>query len=226
MNQEPDTDAAAPLVEVSPAEATAAAFDALGSEYERAFHGVAGLDAAVDRLLGTLGPGSRVLDVGSGTGRPVAARLAAAGHRVTGLDVSPRMVELARAQVPEASFELADVRTWPCPARSWDAICAFFSLLTMPRHELDATLARLAAWLVPGGRLALATVPADVDGVAITFLGQPVTASSYPVATLLERLRSVGVEIESWHEDTFRPDHPGATEEPHLFVGGRRPCEH
>lgn len=217
-------DPAAPLPDVEPPHATVRAFDALGLEYERAFRDLPALDAALGRLVAALPPGSRVLDVGAGTGRPVAERLAAAGHRVVGIDVSPVMVDIARAQVPQARFELADVRTYPSPARSWDAVCAVFSLLTMPRPDLDATVARLAAWLVPGGRLLLATVPADVDGVDIAFLGQPVCAYSYAADTVLEQLRGCGLEIDRHEVSTFRPDVPGAPPEEHLFVEARAPA--
>lgn len=48
----------------------AAAFDALGAEYERAFAASAAHRESLERLLADLSPGSRVLDVGSGTGRP------------------------------------------------------------------------------------------------------------------------------------------------------------
>ena len=104
-------DPAAPLPDVEPPDATVRAFDALGLEYERAFRDLPGLHAALGRLLDVLPPESRVLDVGSGTGRPVAERLAAAGHRVLGIDVSPVMVDIARGQAPQARFEQADVRT-------------------------------------------------------------------------------------------------------------------
>lgn len=218
----PPHDPSVPLTDVTSADATVAAFDNLGLDYEWAFRALPALDSAVERLDVALPHGATVLDVGSGTGRPVAERLAAAGHRVTGIDVSPRMVEIAREQVPGATFEVADARTWPSPAASWDAVCAFFSLLTMPRPELDATLARMAAWLVPGGRLSLATVPVDADGIDIPFLGQPVRAYSYDAETVLDRIRAIGLAVDHHQVTTFQPDFPGAAPEPHLFVEAHR----
>ncbi|TCK24578.1 class I SAM-dependent methyltransferase [Pseudonocardia endophytica] len=215
-------DPSAPLTDVTPADATVAAFDTLGLDYERAFRDLPALDSAVERLDATLPRGAAVLDVGSGTGRPVAERLTAAGHRVTGIDVSPRMVEIAREQVPGATFEVADVRTWASPAASWDAVCAYFSVLTMPRPELDATLARITAWLVPGGRLSLATVPVDADGLDVPFLGQPVRAYSYDAETFVDRVRATGLVVDGHEVSTFRPDFPGATPEPHLFLEAHR----
>ena len=74
-------------------------FDVLGKDYETAFEGCTAQREEIEWLL----------DVGSGTGRPTAELLTAAGHEVTGVNVSPRMVEIARTQVPGARFELADV---------------------------------------------------------------------------------------------------------------------
>src|SRR3954449_12678560 len=76
-------------------------FDALGLDYEKAFAGSEAHRASLEWLLGHRAPGSRVLDVGSGTGRPPAATLTGAGHTVLGVDVSPVMTELAARQVPE-----------------------------------------------------------------------------------------------------------------------------
>ena len=75
-------------------------FDAIGTGYEDAFGRPPVVDRAVQELLRRLPPGARVLDVGSGTGKPVAADLTAAGHAVTGLDVSSTMIEIARDEQP------------------------------------------------------------------------------------------------------------------------------
>lgn len=91
----------------------AAVFDALGGEYEKAFASSAAHRASLAWLLERLSPGSTVLDVGSGTGRPTAATLAGAGHKVLGVDVSSVMVEIASRQVPGAEFRCEDIRRMP-----------------------------------------------------------------------------------------------------------------
>ena len=58
---------------------------------------------AVEQLLNQLPSGARVLDVGCGTGIPTARQLVAAGWEVTGIDISPVMLDLARRNVPEAT---------------------------------------------------------------------------------------------------------------------------
>jgi methylase of polypeptide subunit release factors len=55
-------------------------------------------------LLNQLPSAARVLDIGCGTGIPTARQLVAAGCEVTGLDISPVMLDLARRNVPEATY--------------------------------------------------------------------------------------------------------------------------
>ena len=198
-------------------------FDALGKDYETAFAGLTAQRDELDWLVTQLSAGARVLDVGCGTGRPTAEALAAAGLDVTGVDVSPRMVDIARTQVPGARFEVADLRTLTYPAGSWDAVVAFFPLLQLTRVEIDAALAKFADWLAPGGILLLATVPADVEDFDIEFMGKPVTVSSYPQEVYRERLTGLGLQVVREQIIEFQPNHPGAQPEHDLFMAARKP---
>lgn len=198
-------------------------FDAIGAGYEDAFGRPPVVDRAVRMLLQRLPPGARVLDIGSGTGRPVASQLTAAGHRVTGLDVSPVMVELARAQVPDAEFVHVDVRDWSSPDAGWDAVCAFFPFLQMSRADTAEVLGRVAGWLVPGGWLMLVTVPLDGESLRGEFLGHPVEITSFTPDALAALVGSVGLVVEATEVETFQPDQPDAPAEDHVLVVARRP---
>jgi SAM-dependent methyltransferase len=196
----------------------AAVFDALGLTYEKAFAHSEAHRASLEWLLGRLAPGSRVLDVGSGTGRPTASTLADAGHEVLGVDVSPVMVDLATRQVPGASFRNADIREVPLEEGSFDAVCVYFSLLQMDRADQAEVLTRLAGAVRPGGSLVLATVPADVEDFAIEFMGRPVRATSFAAEDVVAVARAAGLALESEQHVDFTPDHPDGDTEPHLFL--------
>ncbi|GAA0592709.1 class I SAM-dependent methyltransferase [Streptomyces crystallinus] len=193
-------------------------FDALGIAYEEAFAASAAHHASLRWLLDELAPGSRVLDVGSGTGRPTAQALCAAGHDVLGIDVSPVMVEIATRQVPEAEFRCADIRTTPLQDASFDAVCVYFSLLQMTRKEQTDLVTRLARALKPGGRMALATVPVDVEGVETLFMDQPVRATSFAHHDFVTMVTAAGLTVTSEQSQMFPPARPDATPEPHLFL--------
>ncbi|WP_116209552.1 methyltransferase domain-containing protein [Streptomyces olivoreticuli] len=198
-------------------------FDVLGKTYEDTYAHLPEQLAAIDWLLARLPARAKMMDIGSGTGRPTADLIAAQGHQVTGYDVSQTMVDLARTQVPGARFELADVRELPETPGQWDAITAFFPLLQMPRADLDATLARIADWLAPGGLFVLATVPFDAEDEEIQWMGQTVRCTSYPSETFGRLLRTAGLDIAHEQLSVFHPDFPGMGPEEHLFVYATKP---
>jgi SAM-dependent methyltransferase len=95
----------------------------------------------------------RVLEVGGGPGE-LAARIAAEpGCRVTMLDISPRMVELARERGVDA--QVGDVQQLPFADGSFDCAVAAWMLFHVP--DLGRGLAELARVLRPGGRLVAVT---------------------------------------------------------------------
>ncbi|TRV78102.1 class I SAM-dependent methyltransferase [Streptomyces sp. 130] len=196
-------------------------FDALGIEYEAAFAASATHRASLERLLGVLPPHGRVLDVGSGTGRPTARTLVDAGHEVLGVDVSPVMVDIASRQVPEAEFRCADIRTLPLEDGSFDAVCLYFALLQMPREDQGDVLRLAARVLRPGGHLAVATVPLDVEGVSGTFMGQPVEVTSFGEDAFAALVRDAGFDVLSRESTMFVPAVPAAVPEPQMFLLSR-----
>lgn len=197
-------------------------FDALGERYEEVFGQVPGQIEALDWLTARLPASARVLDVGSGTGRPTAETLVRAGCDVTGIDVSAAMVALARAKVPGARFEQADVRTYTPPPGGFDAVCSFFPLLVMDQPDVAAALDRMASWTAPGGYFVMATVPGDIRGLDIEWMGHAVTVSSLSTEDHLARLADRGLEVLHHHTATFRPADDLAGPEEHLFCYARR----
>ncbi|NIK60023.1 class I SAM-dependent methyltransferase [Kribbella shirazensis] len=97
----------------------------------------------IEELTGRLGPGSRVINVGYGTGVPVTRPLSTAGHRVTGVDISEVQISRARELVPGAEFVNADVMSLDFLLGSFDAIVSLYALVHLP-DEQPQLLARIA----------------------------------------------------------------------------------
>ena len=111
-------------------------------------------DRLIEPLLDAagVGAGGRVVDVGCGPGH-AAARAAARGARVVGVDGSAEMVSHAAATVPHVLFCRADGRHLPLPASSVDAVVGNFVIFHIGEPEL--AIAEFGRVLAPGGRVAL-----------------------------------------------------------------------
>ena len=103
-------------------------------------------------------PGSRALDLATGTG-DLAFALAARGARVVGLDITFRMIELANAKgargtVPGAlalHLLVGDMQALPFPSASFDIVTTGYGLRNVP--NLTAAIEEIARVLAPGGQL-------------------------------------------------------------------------
>jgi ubiquinone/menaquinone biosynthesis C-methylase UbiE len=207
----------------------AAAFDAIGGRYDEAFPHKDGQLASVERLSTHLATGARVLDMGCGTGVPTARQLVGAGHSVVGVDLSEGMLDLARKNVPEADFRQSDLTALrvegPDGLGRFDAVTCFFTLLMLPRAEIPGALRLLRALLVPGGRLALSMVEADLDDTEIPFLGHTIRVSGYLRDELHQTVREAGFEITGEETYAYAPASTDAPPEHQLFIDCRRTGE-
>jgi SAM-dependent methyltransferase len=104
------------------------------------------------------GEGDSLLDVACGTGNASipAARM---GAKVTGLDLTPRLLDIARERAAEAGVEVewveGDAEELPFEDASFDAVISVFGAMFAPDQRKAA--AELARVLRPGGRLAVAS---------------------------------------------------------------------
>jgi ubiquinone/menaquinone biosynthesis C-methylase UbiE len=114
------------------------------------------LAAIHDHLVARLTPGrgERWLDVGTGTGA-VALRAARAGARVTGVDLSPAMVDTARRLAAEQAvnirFDVGDAESLPYDDANFDVVASALGVFLAPDHA--AAGRELARVCRPGGRL-------------------------------------------------------------------------
>jgi ubiquinone/menaquinone biosynthesis C-methylase UbiE len=133
---------------------TRTSYDAIAVAYaERARDELAGkpVERSVLSLFSSLVTGP-VLDVGCGTGMAT-AELARLGVDVSGLDLSPGMLAVARRLCPELRFEVGSMLALPHPDGAFAGVVAFYSTIHVPDEELPTALSELARVLRPGGYL-------------------------------------------------------------------------
>lgn len=95
---------------------------------------------------------SEALEVGCGTG-VFARSLAKRSERVLAIDLSPRMIEVARfrsSRHPNIEYAIADANSWTFPKECFDCVASITTLHHLP---LAPTLAKMGYTLRPGGTL-------------------------------------------------------------------------
>jgi SAM-dependent methyltransferase len=150
----------------------------------------------VDRFRGLAAPGGHVLDLGCGSGRPIARYLLDHGYRVTGVDASAEMLRLARANCPEADFVQGDITDVDLPG-GYDGIVAWDSVFHIPRAQHEQVFRAMHRWLNPDAPVLLAVGgSADELGEFVApMYGIDFYYSGHAPETSLALLRDVGFEI-------------------------------
>lgn len=109
------------------------------------------INRCVAEFCAYLKPHAHVLDIGCGTGYPVAAYLAEQGFSVTGIDISEKMIEKAKAlRLPRADFMVKDVLAFK-PAEKYDGVIAFDSLWHVPMENQAELYGLIASFMKVGG---------------------------------------------------------------------------
>ncbi|HEY7967937.1 MAG TPA: bifunctional demethylmenaquinone methyltransferase/2-methoxy-6-polyprenyl-1,4-benzoquinol methylase UbiE [Solirubrobacteraceae bacterium] len=119
--------------------------------------------------LAQIAPGSRVLDVATGTGDLARelARAVSPGGEVVGCDFSQAMLARARAKAPEVHFDWADALALPYAGDSFDAATVAFGVRNF--SDLRAGLAEIARVVRPGGRVAILEITRPTREPLATF---------------------------------------------------------
>ena len=144
----------------------------------------------LDRFTSLLPAGATILDIGCGSGRPIAAELVRRGYAVTGVDGSPKMLSLLRRNLPRCPAYLSDMRELSMGSRfagllAWDS---FFHLSPSDQRPM---FARFAAHACPGAALMFSS--GNEEGSAIGDLeGEPLYHGSLAADEYRALLREHG----------------------------------
>ena len=188
------------------------AWDRVADEYDRSYEGR--ISEAFRRFCDDLLHGGRVLDIGSGTGLPHARFLVDSGFEVHGIDVSPRIVEIARRNVPQANFSEMSMTDMEFNGEFDGAVASYSMLLLDPPRFRDVA-SRIHRSLRRGGLLYLALNEppeddSDVDGEAIVeIMGETMYSRAYTKEEVLETFIPLGFRLLHFNREIQTSDQFG-----------------
>ena len=168
----------------------------------------------LDELIERLPAHAKVLDAGCGAGVPISQRLSERFH-VTGVDFSDAQIQLARWNVPHATFLCEDMTDLNFPDNTFDGVTSYYAIIHIPREQHQALLANFHRMLKLGG-LALLCLGAEhlIDDIDENFYGARMYWSHYDRETYLKMLTELGFQL-IWSRLVADESCEGAK---HLFV--------
>ena len=208
-------------------EATRSSYDAIAPAYS-AEHPDSLVESPLDRslltafadLVRTAGE-APVADVGSGPGY-VTARLNSLGLPAFGIDISPRMVALAREAHPQLRFEVGSMTSLDVPDGTLGGVVALYSTIHIPDDRLPGVFAEFHWALRPGGHVLLGFQGAEDEHLHLSErYGQDISLDYYfrTPAAVASFLTQAGLPLYS--EVLRKPQ--GEEKRPRVFILAYKP---
>ena len=130
----------------------------------------------LSEVTAALAAGAGILDLGCGSGEPIARHLIERGFNVTGVDAAPAMIALCRTRFPDAAWVEAGMRTLDL-GRRFDAILAWDSFFHLDADEQRAMFDIFARHIAPNGLLLFTSGPQAGEAIG-DFFGHALFHSS------------------------------------------------
>jgi SAM-dependent methyltransferase len=163
----------------------------------------------LDGFLCLLPAPTRVLDIGCGPGVPYDRYLVEHGCTLTGLDLSGRLISLARSNVPEANYIKEDILKANFET-CFDGILSLFAIFHIPRANHENLFRLFNRSLTGRGALLITLATAEMEFVS-DWWGAPMAWSSYDPEFYINLLKSLGYAL-------IRSRHGGKLGDRHLWL--------
>jgi predicted TPR repeat methyltransferase len=201
---------------------TIATFDKYAAEYERKYMDHGPYVATYGPLSDLLTADASILDVASGPGNIARFLLQDFPNRkLHGIDLSPKMIELAQSNNPSATFAVMDCRQIATLGRHYDAIIAGFCFPYLTREEVLNFVHDAQSMLNADGILYISFMEGDYAASGLQSRNNIDWVCTYYHNTdlLVATLQSLGFEIIEVTRKAFaRDDGPDATD---IFIYAR-----
>ena len=213
-------------------------FDSIAVKHQEAYGHCKDRREFAQEAMNLLPPDAKVLDVGCGTGKPVASAVVDSGRRLHGIDFSPKMIEMCREQVPRGIFELVDILDYQ-PEAPFDAIISIHALFHFSPPQIEVVISKFRDWIKPRGYLFLGTLHTDpfqtephrpgtddngARYIQNWFLGYTGSILVYTELGWQQLLEKAGFRILNLKKETYEPpaDSGSASSELHFYITAQR----
>lgn len=130
----------------------------------------------LDHFAALIPQGGAILDIGCGSGEPLARHFIESGYAVTGIDSSPSLIEMCRTRFPNADWQVADMRSFSA-GESFDGLIAWDSFFHLTFEDQRRMFPLFRAHAKPGTALMFTSGPAHGEAMGV-FVGEPLYHSS------------------------------------------------
>jgi SAM-dependent methyltransferase len=130
----------------------------------------------LDRFRALLSPGGRILDLGCGSGEPIARYLIDLDRDVTGVDSSPALIDACMKQFPEQEWVVADMRALALQ-RTFAGIVAWDSFFHLGHDDQRRMFPLFRLHAAPGAALMFTSGPAHGEAIG-EMAGEPLYHAS------------------------------------------------
>lgn len=149
----------------------------------------------LERFRSLLPADSAILDIGCGSGEPIARHFIEAGHAVTGIDASPPLVGLCKQRFPAQDWLVADMRSLSL-GRLFQGLLAWDSFFHLTPEDQRGMFPVFKAHAAPGAALMFTSGPSHGEAIG-SFEGEPLYHGSLDPQEYRDLLGEHGFEVAS-----------------------------
>lgn len=160
-----------------------------------------------DRFLSIMPASSHILDIGCGSGEPIARYCIERGYAVTGVDASENLIALCRSRFPKHLWQVGDMRQLDLPRR-YDGLIAWHSFFHLKPCDQRAMFPRFAGHAKSGAALMFTSGPGEGEAIG-NWQGRPLYHASLSAEEYRQLLHDSGFRV--LHHMVEDPQCGGAT---------------
>ncbi len=172
-------------------------YDKIASQYDE-YRDLFNNETELNELMSLVKPGGHILDAGCGSG-VVARALVDNGFQVTGIDISQKMIDIAKHRIPEAEFIVGDMTALEFDNETFDGIVSTYAVFHIPRTRHFSLILNFRRILKEGGALlfSIGSKTPGTDGVWEwdEFQSVPMYWSYHEPPKTVELLKSANFQI-------------------------------